>query len=127
MRPSYDLAVVLTLHLDLLKLFLKLYLLLLLRRKARSLLLTTIGRLWSDEYLWLSRLTHQAAVLTLLKLIRVAILPREETALGLAFASILNRPVFGSWAFTLRKMYNAFESIRVRYILLILILLLLVD
>lgn len=108
--PSYDLTVILALHLNLLELLLKLYLLLLLRREALS-LVTATGGLRSYEYLGLVWLPHQTAVLALLKLIRITILPGKKSTLCLAFASFIDCPIFRSWALTLREMHNAFESI----------------
>jgi hypothetical protein len=74
LATNAELTEVLTLHLDLMQLFLKFYLLLLLGRETRS--IVTAARGWrSDEDLWLIWWAHQAAILALMKLVGVAILP----------------------------------------------------
>lgn len=72
----------------------------------------------------LYRLTHQARILTLLKLVGVAVLPREESTLGLTFARVVHSPVLRRRAFTLREMDNALEPIGGSNVLLVVVLLL---
>lgn len=117
----------------------KFKLLLLLRRKPVSWLLTYTS-VWPLRHLLLDLvivgilllciltilLSFYAVILALDQLIWIAVLPREESGLSQTFASIIYDSLFWRWAFTLCKMDDAFESsiLTANYVLLVLLLLL---
>lgn len=121
----------------------KFKLLLLLRRKSVSWLLTYTS-IWPLRHLLLNLvivgilllciltilLSFYAIILALNQLIWIAVLPREESGLSQTFASIIYNSLFWRWAFTLCKMDDALESsiltanLTANYVLLVLLLLL---